>query len=210
MTVFFTSDLHLGHASIIRMGGRPFRDVDDMNEKLIRNINERVSTADTLWMLGDVSHKISREEAAGLIRRINCKDLRLVRGNHDKDWSEFGLFAEICDYKEISLSNRRVCLMHYPLASWNGMHREAVHLHGHMHNAFDYNVYNVMEERRIWDVGVDANDYAPISWQEISREMGLECEHDAAWHASKQAAWEEARAPGAEGPAPSHHEALRL
>ena len=57
--------------------------------------------------------------------------------------------------------------MHYPLESWNGMHHGSFHLHGHSHNKPDYNRANVTEERLKWDVGVDANAYAPISWEEI-------------------------------------------
>ena len=167
MAVFFTSDLHLGHRTMLDICARPFRSVEAMNEQLIKSINERVGTNDTLWILGDVSYRIGREEAEALLRQINCNDLRLVRGNHDKDWSDSDLFAEICDYKELKLDGRRVCLMHYPIASWNGMHRGSVHLHGHSHNGPDYNLANVMGERLLWDVGVDANNYAPISWEEI-------------------------------------------
>lgn len=167
MTVFFTSDLHLGHRAVLNMCSRPFRDVDDMDVRLIANINERVGGNDTLWILGDVSYRIGREEVEALLCEISCNDLRLVRGNHDKDWSDSDLFAEVCDYKELKLDGRRVCLMHYPIASWNGMHRGSVHLHGHSHNAPDYNLSNVADGRLLWDVGVDANGYAPLSWEEI-------------------------------------------
>ena len=167
MTVFFTSDLHLGHRAVIDMCSRPFPSVEEMNAKLIESINARVKGNDTLWILGDVSYRINREEAEALLRQIRCKDVRLVRGNHDKDWSGNDLFAEVCDYKELKLDGRRVCLMHYPITSWNGMHRGSVHLHGHSHNAPEYNLTNVMDGRLLWDVGVDANQYAPISWKEI-------------------------------------------
>lgn len=166
MAVFFTSDLHLGHRAVLDICSRPFHSVDDMNAELIANINERVGTGDTFWVLGDVSYRINHEEAETLLHQINCNDLRLVCGNHDKDWSEIGLFTEVCDYKELKLDGRRVCLMHYPIASWNGMHRGSVHLHGHSHNACAYNLSNVADGRLLWDVGVDANDYAPISWEE--------------------------------------------
>lgn len=167
MTIHFTSDLHLGHRAVFTMRSRSFPNVEAMNAQLIKNINERVGVNDTLWILGDVSYRIGRDAAENLLRQIRCRNLRLVRGNHDRDWSDKGLFAEICDYKELNLDGRRVCLMHYPIASWNGMHRGSVHLHGHSHNAPGYNLANVADGHLLWDVGVDANGYAPISWEYI-------------------------------------------
>ena len=52
--------------------------------------------------------------------------------------------------------------------SWNGKRRDAIQLHGHIHSKGpDYNERN--RERGIlrYDVGVDANSYAPISLPEI-------------------------------------------
>lgn len=175
---FFTADLHLGHRAIIDMNGRPFVDVDEMNDYLIAEINSKVSSQDTLWLLGDASYRINKDEASALLSKIYCRDIRLVRGNHDKDWQQGEIFTEVCDYKELKIDKRRVCLMHYPLASWNGMYRGSVHLHGHAHNGPEYNESNVMNNRLIWDVGVDANDFAPISWHELEQKLGLGMKHE--------------------------------
>ena len=40
--LFFTSDLHLGHANIIRYCDRPFANVGEMDAELIRRWNETV------------------------------------------------------------------------------------------------------------------------------------------------------------------------
>ena len=129
-----------------------------------------------MWILGDLSYRTSKQSALSLLRKINCRNLRLVRGNHDKDWNDEGVFAEICDYKELSIGDRRLCLFHYPIASWSGMHRGAIHPHEHSHNSFDYNVGNVAAGRLMWDVGVDANDFRPISLDALLKEMGIETE----------------------------------
>ena len=39
---WFTSDLHIGHANIIRFCNRPYADVNEMNADLIRRYNEVV------------------------------------------------------------------------------------------------------------------------------------------------------------------------
>jgi calcineurin-like phosphoesterase family protein len=42
MTVFFTADTHFGYANVIRYDKRPFRDVTEMDEALIKNWNRAV------------------------------------------------------------------------------------------------------------------------------------------------------------------------
>ena len=51
--IYFTSDTHFGHASILNFCKRPFKDVDEMNEELIKRWNEVISKEDTVFHLGD-------------------------------------------------------------------------------------------------------------------------------------------------------------
>ena len=37
MSVFFTADTHFGHSNVIKYDKRPFTDVAEMNEILIKN-----------------------------------------------------------------------------------------------------------------------------------------------------------------------------
>ncbi len=40
--IYFTEDPHLGHANIVKMCGRPFEDIGEMNEALIAAWNDWV------------------------------------------------------------------------------------------------------------------------------------------------------------------------
>ena len=40
-------------------------------------------------------------------------------------------------------------------------------LHGHSHNHLGYNLLNRANNRRQFDVGVDANDFRPVSLESI-------------------------------------------
>lgn len=53
MAVWFTADTHFGHANIIRYCKRPFASAAEMDEVLLRHINERVGVEDVLYHLGD-------------------------------------------------------------------------------------------------------------------------------------------------------------
>lgn len=169
--IFFTSDLHLGHEAVIKICKRPFRSVDEMNIALIENINKKVLANDILYILGDCSFRISSEETAHLLRKINCKNLYLIKGNHDKDLSKYKIFKEITDYKELKTEKRKLILFHYPILDWRGMYHGSMHLHGHIHSVgTDYNSENAAAQLRRYDVGVDANEFCPVSVKEIIKE----------------------------------------
>lgn len=189
--IWFTADTHFGHTNILGGGQRPFETIDQMNARLISAINDRVSCRDTLYILGDFSYRTTVAEALRLRERINCQHIRLIRGNHDKDWgmleaaprvaakgkkrsvpasSAAGPFEAVLDYAELKpgeCHGTRMVLSHYPMLSWNGKRRGSIQLHGHIHADCRYNERN--RERGVlrYDVGVDANGYAPVSRDEI-------------------------------------------
>lgn len=45
---YYISDLHIGHTNAIKFDGRPFADVNEMNNAIIENRNSRVKTDDTI------------------------------------------------------------------------------------------------------------------------------------------------------------------
>ena len=89
--LWFTADLHLGHANIIRHCDRPFLEegaikvsretVSRHDDALIDAINERVARQDVLWILGDFSLS-PLDEARAYRERIRCREINFVRGNH--------------------------------------------------------------------------------------------------------------------------------
>ncbi len=189
--LYFTSDLHLGHVSAIEFSKRPFTNIKEMNDLLIQNINDTVGVKDELWILGDFAYRVSREDVRQLRNRIRCKQVHLIIGNHDKDYSDDGIFQSIQHYKELKTEYGRFVLFHYPILEWNAAHYGTVHLHGHIHSTGEYNSNNLSKKYidrfpdghspgkeglnlRIYDVGVDANDYKPISLGRIVELMNLE------------------------------------
>ncbi len=168
--LWFTSDLHLGHENILRFARRPWGTAGEMNEALVDNINACVKPGDTLYILGDVSFRAGFENVAATVGRIACRHVRLIRGNHDGDVPEEGFFEAVRDYEEVKYHGRKLCLMHYPLLTWNGIYYGSIHLHGHIHSQGDaYNLRNLSQGYLRYDVGVDANGYRPVSFTEIER-----------------------------------------
>lgn len=65
MTVYVTADLHLGHANIIGHTGRPFDNVEDMNEAIIDGWRRTVTDRDTVWILGDFALSNDADQLRG-------------------------------------------------------------------------------------------------------------------------------------------------
>lgn len=78
--IWFTSDPHYYHANVIKYCNRPYADVNEMNEGLIKNWNAVVSREDTVICLGDFSMAF---RAVEIITPRLAGSKILVPGNHD-------------------------------------------------------------------------------------------------------------------------------
>lgn len=136
--IWVTSDTHFGHKSILKFcpETRPFDNVSDMDEELINSWNECVKPNDTIYHLGDFSfHNESNTEH--ILRKLNG-NIILILGNHDKIMNRSSLkkyFELQTDYYTLKINKKKICMFHYPIFEWDGMHRGAFHIHGHLHSS---------------------------------------------------------------------------
>lgn len=161
---YYISDLHLNHANIIEYCNRPFKDIKEMNDTIINNINMRVKERDSLYILGDVGFG-TVEEMVNLLNRINGKKI-LVAGNHDKTYLSHKKFQDcfesVHEILEISDFGKKVVLFHYPMTSWNRSFHGSIHLYGHVHNN-----ETRCKVRNAYNVSVEVTDYRPLKLKEI-------------------------------------------
>lgn len=164
--IYFTSDTHFGHRNIIEYCNRPFKDVEEMDREIINNINSMVKHDDTLYHLGDFSFNVGKYRAL-----INCKNIILVLGNHDKYKYARGYFNAISEYLKIVVNNKKIILCHYPFAKWDCSHHGSYHLFGHCHGNHNKWIEEHMPHGLLMDVGVDCNDFKPISIYKVIETM---------------------------------------
>ena len=69
--IFFTGDLHFGHANVIAFDNRPFKTVEEMDAELIRRWNNKVGKGDLTYVLGDMIWKARNDDAPELIKSLN-------------------------------------------------------------------------------------------------------------------------------------------
>ena len=77
---YFTSDTHFGHANIIKFCNRPFKNVEEMNQKLIENWNSVVGPNDLVFHLGDFA--FGGQPLWRYIREQLNGNIILIKGNH--------------------------------------------------------------------------------------------------------------------------------
>ena len=168
--IYFTSDLHFGHGNIIRHCSRPFASADEMDAALIKNWNETVTPNDDVYILGDLTMRPANE-AHRYLSELNGRKY-LIRGNHDRRFlKSFDKYADdfvwIKDYFLLNCENKYFVLFHYPIAEWDGFYRKAIHCYGHIHNSAAKHINAI--SGLAFNVGVDVNDYKPVSIMEILR-----------------------------------------
>ena len=161
--IWFTSDTHFGHENVLKFTDRPWETIQQMNSVIVANINARVGMNDELYILGDFSFKMTAQDAYGLRKKITCKKVHLVPGNHDKDWTQpavsraFITEPPICVLK---IDGQKIVMSHFPMADWQSMSHGSWHLHGHIHSSGGaYNEFNRKQGLLRYDVVVVAGDF---------------------------------------------------
>lgn len=166
---FYISDLHLGHFNIIRLCNRPFSSIEEMDQTLIENWNNKVTEKDEVYILGDLIFKNAKSPKYYL-KQLKGKKI-MIRGNHDKflkDKQNLSYFESIHDMLSINDQNRFVNLCHYPMCEWNGFFRNSIHLYGHIHNNIENDAYRIMRNiKNAYNVGADILDFTPMTLDEV-------------------------------------------
>ncbi|GMA08332.1 metallophosphatase [Tetragenococcus halophilus subsp. flandriensis] len=175
---FITADTHFNHPSILNSCKETrghFKSIEEMNETIIRNWNNKVGGEDTVYHLGDIAVKMSNRPLFELLKRLNGK-IVFVKGNHDDqitfNWLERGNYKYAKGKKfifhEVGLiikeNKKEYYLTHYPMdLGYQSVKRR--NFHGHIHG-------KTVDKESCLNVGVDSPETGnrpfgqPINWNE--------------------------------------------
>lgn len=193
--VFFTSDLHFGHQNILKFCNRPWKTVEEMDKALIENWNSVVGKDDIVFDLGDFAFAPNWRWKE-ILSQLNGKHY-LILGNHDiTRWpgdSIMGMFEGVFQQLILKIDGRFVYLNHYPYlcfgGAWRGPKAAVYQLFGHVHSG--PNCSGLDSDRLVhlfpyqYDVGVDNNNYTPISWKEVEEKITNQVEKGIKVNSSK-------------------------
>lgn len=127
--IYFTSDTHFSDPRVLRIDRRPFANLVDHDEALIRNWNAVVGEEDDVWHLGDV---ISSRAGScdDLLSRLKGRKHLVIGNNDPASTSNARGWASIQHYAELMLSGQHLILCHYPFHTWNKIGRKSINFHG--------------------------------------------------------------------------------
>jgi calcineurin-like phosphoesterase family protein len=159
--IWFTSDLHLFHKNIITYCKRPFSNTEEMNLKIINNWNYKVAEDDVVYIIGDIAFK-GKTIVKEILNKLNGTKI-LIRGNHDrKDNIPDDCFLEVVKRKQIVGEGYDFILVHDPAEASANHTNNQKYLCGHLHSEPERRIY------KNWvDIGVDGNNFYPISLDEV-------------------------------------------
>ena len=182
--IWFTSDLHFGHDREFIWGPRSFKNVNEMNETIIKNWNEAVSPEDDVYVLGDLMLG-NNENGKRLLGRLKGR-IHVVYGNHDTDprktiYKNLYNVVEVCgDATTINVDGWTLYLSHYPTMTCN-LEKEfskrcILNLYGHTHQKDNF--YNGLPF--CYHVGLDSHNNTPVSFEQVIEDITKEvkdCEY---------------------------------
>lgn len=136
---FYISDTHWSHSNALHFDHRPWTTIEEHDKALIKNWNRVVTSADTVYILGDF-HWGKEYQWIEVLEQLNGNKV-LIKGNHDiTPQKSKKYFQDIKDYKEIDDNGRKIILCHYPIPYFKNHYYGYYHLYGHVHNSFEYNM----------------------------------------------------------------------
>ena len=164
--IYYISDLHFGHGNIIKLCKRPFKNLEKMNETLIKNWNSKVTNNDKVYIIGDLFFR-NQENPEEILSKLKGKKYLIV-GNHDKSWLKkvdtSKYFESIDNLLVFSNGKNKVTLCHYPMMSFEGDYL----IYGHIHNNKNAEYWNLLKNMdNALNASAEINNYEPVTFNEL-------------------------------------------
>ena len=163
--VYFTSDLHFDHHSIVEWRAKlhnvDFISTQHMNEWIVETHNEIVRPKDIVWILGDISWSLEGLEHLDQMHGHK----RLVLGNHDTEGRGLNISSFVPYFEQIhgAIRKYKMIMTHVPIHPNELEYRSwRANIHGHIHHK-----ERCLDNDRYFNVNIDVTRGYPTSLEEI-------------------------------------------
>ncbi len=156
---WFIADTHFNHANVIVYDKRPFKDVIEMENEIVRRWNSSIKHDDVVYHLGDFAFG-SVQLQQEILSKLNGQKI-LIRGNHDgsENRCKKSGWHFVCDGILLALGGFTVCLSHDPSV----VPKDFMLLHGHTHKHSD-RPNGICVSCNLWN-------YSPVSEKTIINKL---------------------------------------
>lgn len=183
---WFSSDWHLSHEMTIEKSGRPFKDVEEMDNTILYNMFQNCTRGDDFYYLGDLSWDRKMVERTYEIAKSKKIRLHWILGNHDQRWRKqfrnaiktYNKMNTMSEMMEIKLTDEKgnhypTVLCHYPMLTWNKSHYNSFFLFGHHHKTTHKadEIKKFEENGKRLNVCCEFHDYKPLSELDVIQIM---------------------------------------
>ncbi len=173
MKMFYTSDTHFGAQRTLELSDRPFKNVSEMDSKIISNWNEVVTNEDRVMHLGDFGDykniKFLNGKVSLICGNYEMKDIKESFNGNKKKFKLYLLdlgFEEVF-FGDVSVSSKKLgnfYACHEPHKCKIGQ----FNLFGHIHNLCMVKTFGL-------NVGTDCHHFYPINEDQVLlRKKGIE------------------------------------
>lgn len=184
--IWFTSDLHLGHDKEFIWHARGFESVEEMNEKIIANLQATVvGDDDMLFILGDLMLGGAAADPGYWLQRLPGRQVEIILGNHDTNKREeaYAQFYPVFDARRLRYKARDgktyyFYLSHYPTLTSNyddatkPLSARLINLYGHSHQTTNFFMDdNGNVQPCMYHIGVDSHSCQPVEIENIIAEI---------------------------------------
>ena len=163
--IFLIGDTHFMHRNIIKYCNRPFNNVEEMTEGLIKNWNSVVDKNDIVYVVGDFA-LCGKQKIIEIGKQLNGRK-RLILGNHDQ--------ASVNTYREAGFEfvyNHSIVLddfyivSHVPMVGIS-INAPFANIFAHVHDDPAYKDYSY----RSFCVSAERINYTPVEFKLIKEKM---------------------------------------
>jgi calcineurin-like phosphoesterase family protein len=168
--IWFASDHHLFHRNILIFQDdegeliRKFDNIEQHNDCILTNHNERVKDGDIVYWMGDVAITREGDDLPSLLNKFKGKR-RLLPGNHDDIKKLAPLFSKVQIwrvFRDDAAGYIPFTLTHVPIDKFSIKGR--FNGHGHIHQNESPTPYHI-------NLCMEATNFCPVSFDELQETM---------------------------------------
>lgn len=173
--IYYIADIHFNDLRVFNKCSRPFANLEEYKNEIIKRWNTKVNEDDTIYVLGDIAED-SFTEVFGILKQLKGIKYMII-GNHDlkmlATYKSCGVFKSVEFMALIDDNGRKVCLCHYPVMDWMEFSRGGYLVYGHIHNKTGKNnpaypqIKEFFKDKLGYNAGVDVCNYEPVTLDEM-------------------------------------------